>query len=275
MRKYLLLLLFLIALLSVLHQVFKAKVGIFKSKNINPSGSTNSTTARKPEENINSSQIFSVTSSPKEDFGSFEVDDYKVLWITLRNPAKLSLFTNLQEKLTSLEASRRYGCSSLVSGSFFSNTGHIGLFITEGRVLANSFPHLTFNGYFVVGDYFLITKTPPTSKDIRLAVQAGPILVWDGNPQNLILSRDENARRIVVATTLDKKEVVFLALLSKKNYLLGPKLSELAGILSKIKTKIALDKALNLDGGTHSAFISNSESVFEIATAGSFFCINP
>jgi hypothetical protein len=55
----------------------------------------------------------------------------------------------------------------------------------------------------------------------------------------------------------------------------GPKLNELPGIIKNINKSTSLNivSALNLDGGAHSAFLTQSTDLNELSTIGEYFCI--
>lgn len=107
------------------------------------------------------------------------------------------------------------------------------------------------------------------------AVQAGPILILDGKPRTLSIKNDENERRIVVAKTNDDK-VLFLAIYKKDSAYIGPKLSEVPNLLQEFtqETDIEISSALNLDGGTASAFYTEGVSLGELTKIGSYFCVS-
>jgi hypothetical protein len=68
-----------------------------------------------------------------------------------------------------------------------------------------------------------------------------------------------------------------LAIYDQFTPLLGPTLEELPGILEKFSKdkNLNLIYVLNLDGGAHSAFISDLATLTEVSPAGSFFCVKP
>ncbi len=202
--------------------------------------------------------------------------NYKASWVIVRDTDKIELYSNLSEKLTSADALAKHSCLHLFSGSFYSEEGkHIGLFVSKGDETSEPISHSTFNGYFSIswsGSPLISTTSPNQAK---IAIQAGPLLFKDGKRVNLNLVRDENARRIIVATTKSANHVVFITLYDKANTLLGPKLQELGGILTDLGQDIPLDfkDVLNMDGGSHSTFISNIIKLTEISPIGSYFCI--
>lgn len=199
---------------------------------------------------------------------------YTFSWLIVRDKQALSLYSNLEEKLTSADAKSKNGCLHLISGgSYTQENEHAGLFISEGNKIAQEKESSLFNGYFVIfaNGRAEITKWAPSSP--RLALQSGPILFEEKQP-SILTQSSERARRVVVATTRDGS-VVFLAVYDKNSVFEGPPLSELPNLLKNINQNTSLDivDALNLDGGAHSAFLSGSLNLVELARIGSYFCV--
>jgi hypothetical protein len=198
-------------------------------------------------------------------------DGIQVKWIILRDISRLKLYSNLEDKLTSDEAKDKYLCNDLTTASFYGTDGdHIGLFIAEGNQLSNTVKSTLFNGFFyVLNDKPYISRNAPS--EAQIAIQAGPMLVE--NEKYLAVEGDEPARRIVLATNR-QDNIIFIAIFDGNNPVSGPSLKELPGILENIDKNTSLDflSAINLDGGTHSAFISDDIDLTEISIAGSYFC---
>lgn len=215
-----------------------------------------------------------ITETPSPS--SFPRERNKNAWIKVRDLEKLSLKTNFEERLTSSDASEKYNCISLISGGFFKeNYQPIGLFIANGKKISDSIKNPIFNGFFYVSSNkaSISFKEPDNAE---FAVQSGPILMLNGKTQIINDDKGENSRRIVVGTTQDGN-VVFLVFYNTANLLSGPKLSELPDLIDKLNSSAGLNlkDALNLDGGSHSAFLADIIKISEISSIGSFFCVNP
>lgn len=200
---------------------------------------------------------------------------YTFDWIIVKDARKISLQSNLEEKLGSKEAKNKNGCSYLVSGGFYTKEGdHSGLFISEGKKLSESKANSTYNGYFSI-DYegkAQISKSEPSSA--RVALQSGPVVMFNGKVSSLSIKNDKPARRMVAAVTR-LNHVVFISVYKKGSVFSGPLLSELPSLIKKLndKTYLEIVDAINLDGGTASAFISYKVNLSELTKIGSFFCI--
>lgn len=196
-------------------------------------------------------------------------------WVVIRDMDKLSLHSNLIDNISVYEAKEKWGCKYIINGGFFGeDRKHIGLFVEDGKVLSKEKQSSLFNGFIsMVDGKVYITQNAlahPTN-----AVQTGPLLIKD-NIALKIISNDEKARRMVAAVS-QTGEVIFIALYDSSSLVSGPTLSELPNILNEIEKNSSLEikDAINLDGGAHSAFISDEVQLTDIATPGSYFCVKP
>lgn len=197
----------------------------------------------------------------------------RVVWAEVEDPSKLSLHLNLEEKKTAVTASAELGCKVLVSGGFYNKEGKpIGLFVSNSKMLSNWQENSLFNGVFGV------TKDGKPKVNARGgnlvdAVQSGPVFVQDGVSRELNIKNDEPERRVVGVVTSEEK-LVFLSFYNPASYYLGPNLEDVAGLLKSFEkeTGIKIRDAINLDGGTASAFYTEGVSLTELRPVGSYFC---
>lgn len=215
-----------------------------------------------------------LTQKVGEDNSPITNDDYKIDWITVHDLNNIRLYSNVEEKLTSSEAKNDKLCNYLINAGFITKYGkHIGLFVNSDGKLEDSIRSNTFNGYLSIRDNkSSITKSEPIYS--KIALQSGPVLILEGNPLEMNLKSDENARRIVAAVNKNH-ELMFLAIYLKNSPLSGPKLSDLPEMLLDVEKNTSLDftNAINLDGGSHSAFLGRSANLFEASIIGGYFCI--
>jgi uncharacterized protein YigE (DUF2233 family) len=195
-------------------------------------------------------------------------------WFIVDNPAKLTLHSNLEDKLTALEAKERYGCENIINGGFYTKEDtHIGLFVEDGKELSRFQENSLFNGIFSIENTIpLIAQVVPLHP--KLALQTGPILMKDNNIWTLKLTRDENARRMVLGITNDK-QIVFITFYDSSSLASGPELVDLPNLVKEFadNNDLHLTDAINLDGGAHSTFISDEVQLTDIQTPGSYFCV--
>jgi uncharacterized protein YigE (DUF2233 family) len=195
-------------------------------------------------------------------------------WFIVNDISKLSLHSNLEDKLSVNDYKEKNNCESIINGGFYSEEGkHIGLFIEDGRLLQKEQLNQLFNGYFSAQSRTVSISTDrPTGP--RFALQTGPILIADGQMKTLKLMRDEKARRMVVGIT-ESGNVVFMTFYDASTLTSGPKLVELPQLVQKLneENNLNITDAINLDGGNHSAFISDEVQLTDIQTPGSYFCV--
>jgi len=185
---------------------------------------------------------------------------YTVYWQEISE--SLTLVPNFDKQQTSSRIMEE--CTYGANGGFYTpDNKPIGLFIFDGVLLSPATTNATFNGYFVKTDHFTLTRQPPTNS-AEFAVQSGPYVT----AQSILkIKNDTFARRVLVGRSGSQWR--FYAITEKDNVFDGPKLSDLPELLAKLK----IDEALNLDGGSASAFYSTSGvRLGELTPIGSFFC---
>lgn len=191
---------------------------------------------------------------------------YSVYWQNI-NANNLSLIPNFDEKKSATTIIEENNCIYGVNGGFYSQEyTPLGLFVANGEELSNVRTNRTLNGFFVKDDGGLWISTQPPTNDVVFALQSGPYMT----PTTMIrIQNDELTRRILVARSGD--QWYFLAITDQDNTFNGPFLSDVPDILEKLP--IDVSGALNLDGGSASAFYSESGTrLGELTPVGSFFC---
>lgn len=190
--------------------------------------------------------------------------------------SSISLHSNLPSKQTGKELKESKGCAYLVNGGFYTKENtHLGLFATEEGTKSQGIKHPLFHGFFfktidgTMGIDRIIPEDP-----LAFALQSGPLLIIEGKPATLSIIEDEQARRIAVG--LDEfSNAYFFAFYAINNPFQGPFLADMPELLQKAVNAegIAIQYAINLDGGSHSAFYGSDITLAELSPIGSFFCI--
>ncbi len=201
---------------------------------------------------------------------------YWIGWIEIEDNDNIFLYPNFIEKKSSKDLLEKSRCQKLVNGGFYTQDDKpLGLMISEGVKISDESRNTLIPKFFYMtyNKESSISYTLP-NKNIRFAIQSGPVIIEDGIKKTVSIKNDKSARRVAVAITNDDK-ILFLVVYKKEEIMQGPYLSYLPEIIFLIQKKIGrqFKEVLNLDGGTASAFYTGSYSISEIAYIGSYFCI--
>ncbi len=208
----------------------------------------------------------------------FEYKDkkYRVSWIKIADINKLTLLPNFTDQLSSQNLIKNNNCQRGISAGFYDTQNKpLGLFIAEEETMGKE-----INSNFINTILFVTTSQKPgisierPEDHLRLAVQSGPLLLQNNQPLFLKIIDDKMARRIAAGLTNDQ-ELIFLAIYDKDSPLLGPYLADMPQIMKLVSEKIGipLENALNLDGGTASAFHGQNINLSEFVSVGALFCV--
>lgn len=167
-------------------------------------------------------------------------------------------------------------CRRYVNGGYYTaDMNPLGLFIVNGVVLYPMHDSTTLNAIFAVNNSGKAEITEASlNDDWKVALQAGPLLVENGIARNLEIRNDEAERR-VIAATLENGFVAFIVLYDADSVYLGPYLKDVPELIVRIASAegVRLENAMNLDGGTASAFSDGKVFLSEFKTVGSIICI--
>ncbi len=266
-KKLIVIIIFVILLLTSTYFIFFRKDS---SKSVNSNISITPINTYVPSDNP------SLTKTPNNQNNG----DYQLNYIIVRPTDIIELHSNLEEKLTSTEARNKFGCTSLISGGFYGTSDeHLGLFVAQSNLISKSINSTLLNGFFLIDNSktpTIVSKVSDNINDYRIAIQSGPLLLTNKIKTSAGYDDTDYARRIIVAIS-NRGEITFLSLHTKNNPLLGPTLNDLPGIIESLgkTTSLNLVDAINLDGGSHSTFLTESANLSELSTIGSFFCIKP
>ena len=196
-------------------------------------------------------------------------------WTKIQDLSRLSLFSNLQDKLSTQELIEKFKCKVLVNGGFYDQQGdHIGWLISQRRTVSKPVKSDLFNGYLSLkNNQIFIDELRPTSW-VDFGLQTGPLLIANNAPLILKIKDDESKRRIVAAKTKDN-QLIFLAVVGQDSLFSGPMLADTPAIVIKIAQKINQEfiSAINLDGGSASAFYTSDIYIKEFSFIASYFCL--
>lgn len=209
-----------------------------------------------------------VSIPPSDNEVTIQDHTYAIYWQPI-DATRLTLIPNFIEKKTAPQIMEENGCSYGANGGFYTpDDKPIGLFRTRNGQLSQATVNTTMNGFFSKdsrGELSISRNAP--SEDIEFALQSGPYMTPSSR---LLLKEDSFDRRILIVRS-QSNMWYFIAITEKNNSFSGPKLSDVPLILEKLPLDIV--EALNLDGGSASAFYSEKGIRFgELTPIGSFFC---
>lgn len=191
--------------------------------------------------------------------------------------SSVRLIPNFTDPVSSGDLIQKHACIAGINGSFYDTENNpLGLFRTNGTTLRERSNSSLMNGYFSID----ANNIPSISYDMpegehRIVLQSGPMLISDAQIARLSIRNDEHARRMIAAIT-DDDSIVFLALFHPESTFDGPRLVDVPAYTAAVNKKELLNitHAINLDGGSASAFHNENTTLSELTHIGSFFCVN-
>lgn len=209
----------------------------------------------------------SPASSPQLATIEYNQQIYSYAYVVIEDIARLKLFSNHAQKLSSQELINQYGCQILVNGNFYDKADQpLGWLVSEGQEFSPVINSALFNGFLSLSASKVEISNLAPVVPISFGLQSGPLLILDQKILPLKINQDEPRRRVVAAITVNG-QLVFLVINS-------PILAEAPTVVSAIGKKINQPflAAINLDGGSASAFYSPEIFLKEYSYIGSFFC---
>lgn len=194
---------------------------------------------------------------------------YSYAYTVIDDLSRLKLFSNHSAKLSSQELINRYSCQILVNGNFYDESDRsLGWLVSDSQVLSKPINSTLFNGFLSLSPSKVEISPVIPAFPVVFGLQSGPLLILNSQPLLLKINNDESRRRVVAALT-EKHQLVFLIISS-------PLLADVPALVSAIGRQInqPFVAAINLDGGSASAFITPAVQLKEYSYIGSFFCYN-
>jgi uncharacterized protein YigE (DUF2233 family) len=201
---------------------------------------------------------------------------YSLLFYRVKPDETVRLVPNFSQKLSARTAKTERNCRVITNAGFYTPDARpIGLFQISDNTIGSFAENPTFNAFVsksASGGYAIGNPLPTEKTD--WIFQTGPLLIRDHQVLSLKIINDENARRMVAATTGDGN-LILMMFFDENLTTDGPKLAQLPEFIRAAdKTfKLNIRNAVNLDGGSAAAFLSIEGSIPEITGVGSFLCI--
>ncbi len=201
---------------------------------------------------------------------------YSYALIKVATGSSITLIPNFTDKRDAKSLAGDNLCQQAINGGFYDTAGKpLGFFYADKRTYGAKISSALVNGFFWAdadGGALISSDLPRTS--YRFAIQTGPMIVFNSQALPLTITQDEHARRMIVGKTVDDG-FVFLAVYSSDSVYSGPMLADLPSVVDSISRKenLGIADALNLDGGSASAFYNGKTALSELTSVGSIFCI--
>ena len=199
---------------------------------------------------------------------------YEFAWVEVV-PEQVSLGLNLPEKKPVERLVKENNCQVLINGGFYGRDDKpIGWMGVEGREGSAAEKNALFNGFVTIdGEGKVEIGERRAGGRVRVGLQSGPILILGSKERALAVKNDAAKRRMVLAIT-ESGKLVFLALVEAGSSLTGPRLNDLPAVMSLVGENLgeAWVGAINLDGGSASAFKNGDFMLGEANPIGSYFC---
>lgn len=227
-----------------------------------------------PPPPVHSPTLVSPSPSPTPDLARF--GDYRYAWVKLDNLANLKLLPNHDAQLSSENLANKYHCQVLVNGNFYDQQDQsLGWLVSQGKTLSPPITSSLFNGYFSLSASKVEISSSVPQGLVNLGLQSGPLLILDSQPLLLKINQDQPRRRVIVALN-NQSQLIFLVLTGTDSLYSGPLLADTPKLVLALGQTINqnLVAALNLDGGSASAFHTDTIHLNEYTYIGSFFCYN-
>lgn len=201
-------------------------------------------------------------------------ENFNVFWYKPQIE-NIVLIPNYEQKLTSDEVIKKYGCKFLINGGFYDEARKpLGLIISESNEITSYKKSKLFNGVLSVNQFVVPRITDYVPEDgLITAVQSGPIVFRNGSKSVISMENDKNARRSLAAVT-GRNELVFVHFTGVNNSYYGPTLEQLPSLIEELNNKydLGIADAINLDGGSASVYLKDDVRIKEISIPGAYFC---
>ena len=216
-----------------------------------------------------------VTTKPEKTV-NFNSEQFTYAYFIVQNPAGLSLIPNFSGSVDTQTIISDHACLYAINGGFYDKQNKpLGFFQVGSEIYGPQIDSNLVNGFLwadATGSAVISTELPQIQ--FRFAVQTGPMLLVDSTVLPLAINNDTHARRMVAAKIMDNR-LVFLTIYTGESAFEGPLLDDLPGVIQavRIKENLNITDAVNLDGGSASAFYNEDTRLSELTPVGSIFCV--
>lgn len=199
---------------------------------------------------------------------------YDIYYKYINDDLSLTLIPNFIQKDSFIDIVKKNNCQLASNGGFYTvDNEPLGAFKTNDTILTNE----VTNSRLLTGFLSLSPDNTPTLSNTYpntspLILQSGPLFLKN---QEFKSGDIEYARRSIIAK--DQNAQTYLLFLTIQSDIYnGPLLSQIPRIIFADEFPLKLTSALNLDGGSASAYFDRSANTLfsEISSVGSVLCFH-
>lgn len=208
--------------------------------------------------------------------------NYRYYYYQIPKNSQLKLIPNFSSLNSSSQIIKNNSCDFAINGGLYTTESKpVGLFYLDNQSLGQQINHQTFDGFLTQdkNNNLNISSQDNFNNDLsqyNFALQSGPFYDLQSSAVDFI--NQEYDRRHLIAKDIDNN-FYFFSISLKENAFSGPRLQDIYGFFqnSEIQKIAKFTFALNLDGGTASAFYNGHYLVQELTPVGSLLCgtLNP
>ncbi len=207
--------------------------------------------------------------SPSPLAAFLQYGQYRYASVAITQPDLLSLDSNLDRRASAADLAREKDCRFLTNAGFYdTNNRHLGWFYTQEKEVSPAIKNRLLDGFLYLqnGEIDINFNQP---ENAVWGLQSGPVLIDNGTALKLSIRDDQPRRRVVAALDADKNLTFLVVVVAQSDYG-GPLLADLPELVKSLYP--AAITAINLDGGSASAFYSPEVELKEYSPIGGYFC---
>ena len=182
---------------------------------------------------------------------------YSYFYYLVPDKEDVLYINNLSEKKETSEIYLQNKCNLAINAGFYTKQDTpLGLLMIDNKLLSSEIKNSPLlNGFVYKKKEKLIVSDSFDSSGADFVFQSGPLLKIDGE-EVATLQNDVMARRVILLNLSEDKTAV-IVVYNSNSYFSGPTLDELGLVLTDFEEKSGylVINAINLDGGTASAFL--------------------
>ncbi len=206
----------------------------------------------------------------------FKNQNYRYYYYQIPSTAKIELIPNFSPSHSAAEIIKER-CDFAINGGLYTKEAKpVGLFYLNGQYLAPLITHSTFNGLLLQnknGKLNLLSQNDfdQNFDQLNFVFQSGPYFDFSA-PAKTHINQEYDRRHLVLKD--DQNHFYFFSISFSDQAFSGPKLDDIPEFfsLSDIKKIANFTNALNLDGGSASAFYNGHYLLQELTPIGSLLC---